>query len=553
MWFSPWRRILRGRSGDAKPSGLRAGTKFVEEDTGVEYTYDPVMKDRKKRVEPYSAIVCKDGSTVWAEDSDGKTIASGESGVDDASVIQKAEDNANGYVYILEGEYIINYPILIKQYTFGAGIDRTVLKLGDGVQKNVVEIDDYSGLMDVTIDGNYLNNLQNEDTWANVNDVPMAHGIAVFKYYHTEEVFVRVSHVRISNVKVINTVRSNIAINADECSIDNIVLQNSYTDHNLYLSNANKNIVKNLFISGMADAECIVIGTDDNTTANYNSIENVYIKDLQSGKWQYPKIPIAFRPLAGTNNTVKEVWIFDDSTNNVRIYIAQQNAKLKGVHAILSGSGKDCAILIGGLQSGQYAENIIVTDIHIYVDTTDFTEAFHGIKMQGGKKIIITDYEIHETGGTVSRAFAIDSYNEAIQNVLINNVIADIYGSCIFRIKQDTNSIEGLKIGKYINVNNITKFLIDGSPTFYENSDVATFSGDGSTTDFEIGAHGLVITDPSKIAVKVTPASSDAIAASPCVGYVDPADNTKIRVKFSSAPASGDNNVQIVWRAEVIS
>ena len=94
MWFSPWRRILRGRSGDAKPSGLRAGTKFVEEDTGVEYTYDPVMKDWKKKVAPYSALVAKDGSTVWAEDASGKTIASGEAGVDDASVIQSAINEA---------------------------------------------------------------------------------------------------------------------------------------------------------------------------------------------------------------------------------------------------------------------------------------------------------------------------------------------------------------------------------------------------------------------------------------------------------------------------
>ena len=89
--------------------------------------------------------------------------------------------------------------------------------------------------------------------------------------------------------------------------------------------------------------------------------------------------------------------------------------------------------------------------------------------------------------------------------------------------------------------------------TKYRNSGSKTFDGDGSTTDFSIGAHGLVTTDPSKIAVKITPASSDAIAASPCVGYVDPADNTKIRVKFSSAPASGANNVKIVWYAEVIS
>jgi len=113
MWFSPWRRILRGRSGDAKPSGLRAGTKFVEEDTGVEYTYDPVMKDWKKKVAPYSALVAKDGSTVWVEDTSGKTIASGESGVDDASVIQSAVNNM-GLIYINDGNYIINEDINVK-------------------------------------------------------------------------------------------------------------------------------------------------------------------------------------------------------------------------------------------------------------------------------------------------------------------------------------------------------------------------------------------------------------------------------------------------------
>jgi len=85
-----------------------------------------------------------------------------------------------------------------------------------------------------------------------------------------------------------------------------------------------------------------------------------------------------------------------------------------------------------------------------------------------------------------------------------------------------------------------------------ENSGTATFSGDGTTDDFNIGAHGLAVTDPNRIVVKVTPISSDAIAASPCVGYVDPADNTKIRVKFASPPASGTDNVKIIWEAQVV-
>ena len=103
---------------------------------------------------------------------------------------------------------------------------------------------------------------------------------------------------------------------------------------------------------------------------------------------------------------------------------------------------------------------------------------------------------------------------------------------------------------------------IGGSPPNYkvrgnvgyatENSGTATFSGDGTTTDFEIGAHGLAITDPSKIVVKVSPVSQDAIDASPCIGYVDPSDNTKIRVKFDSPPASGSDNIKITWEAVVI-
>jgi len=42
---------------------------------------------------PYSAIVYKDGSSVYAEDANGTTIAEGEAGVDDASVIQSALDS----------------------------------------------------------------------------------------------------------------------------------------------------------------------------------------------------------------------------------------------------------------------------------------------------------------------------------------------------------------------------------------------------------------------------------------------------------------------------
>jgi len=87
---------------------------------------------------------------------------------------------------------------------------------------------------------------------------------------------------------------------------------------------------------------------------------------------------------------------------------------------------------------------------------------------------------------------------------------------------------------------------------------IATFSGDGTTTDFLIGEHGLspTIDDPSKVIVKVTPASPDAIAASPCVGYLSDEEPDgvyeSVRVKFASAPASGTDNVKVTWKVEYI-
>jgi len=88
-------------------------------------------------------------------------------------------------------------------------------------------------------------------------------------------------------------------------------------------------------------------------------------------------------------------------------------------------------------------------------------------------------------------------------------------------------------------------------------SGTKTLSGDGVTTDFLIGEHGLGTTDRTKIAVVVTPASTDAINASPCFAYASDEDGDgayeSIRVKFSTAPAIGTDNVVIVWKAFDIS
>jgi len=75
-----------------------------------------------------------------------------------------------------------------------------------------------------------------------------------------------------------------------------------------------------------------------------------------------------------------------------------------------------------------------------------------------------------------------------------------------------------------------------------ENSGTATFSGDGTTTQFTI-AHGLV--GAPKVA-NVTPASNDAKGS-----FYVTADATNIYVNYATAPPSGTNNVVLYWSASM--
>jgi hypothetical protein len=81
-----------------------------------------------------------------------------------------------------------------------------------------------------------------------------------------------------------------------------------------------------------------------------------------------------------------------------------------------------------------------------------------------------------------------------------------------------------------------------GTPLLLRNSGTATFSGDGTKTQFAI-AHGLAMA-PSK--VYVTPGSSDAKGP-----FYVTADATNIYVNYATAPPAGTNNVVLYWYAEV--
>jgi hypothetical protein len=81
-----------------------------------------------------------------------------------------------------------------------------------------------------------------------------------------------------------------------------------------------------------------------------------------------------------------------------------------------------------------------------------------------------------------------------------------------------------------------------GTPKYYKNGGIATFSGNGTQTQFTI-AHGLAGTP--KVAI-VTPASNDAKGT-----FYITIDATNIYVNYATAPPAGTNNVVLMWRAEM--
>jgi len=168
------------------------------------------------------------------------------------------------------------------------------------------------------------------------------------------------------------------------------------------------------------------------------------------------------------------------------------------------------------------------------------------------KSIVENDHVTLESGLANSYSTAANANIEGIKTQTYG-IYAD-YGD---NIELEDNYFEGNSVGTASFANCTFRKRQGNIGYATENSDTATFSGDGSTTTFTISSHGLAEnpSDQTKIYCEVTPVSADAKAASPCECYPADADGDgnyeALVVKFSSAPASGTNNVQIRFKAEL--
>ena len=501
----------------------------------------------------YSAIVKVQETDVWAENEYGGTIAEGEAGVDDASVIKSAATEiGEGKIFIARGTYKliqkISCPAGIFIESEGAeldisGLNDVAFEFGNDTQ---LVYDKLTGLKGFKVTGSSTN-----------TNTLLVRASQIVKGFVLEKII----HKNLNNLVEVRgacydaTIRDCWGKNLKGTWIKLVTVD---LDGKPYKPNGTEIINCELSNSwadvGGTGIEIYSSNEDTSVSGAVGTVKihNVWLEALNVGIYSEARSTIISNcPLISAVD--KGIHINTKYVDSTPINESGRGAQIIG-NLISVPQSSSYGIYLDGLPYEHIISANFFRDVHgvaIYCTNKQY------IAVIGNIFSIMSDSAVGVSGVT--------NYSRIIGNSFIGSVPSprgtgiDASGDFIII---SSNTFAGLNYP--INATSLN-WVYDASNIFYgnannpvfgtkyKNSGTKTLSGDGTTTDFEIGAHGLAVTDPNKIVVKVTPISADAIAASPCIGYVDPADNTKIRVKFASAPASGTDNVKIAWKAEVTS
>ena len=488
----------------------------------------------------FSAIVCKDGSTVWAEDASGKTIASGEAGVDDASVIQSAVDELTygGIIFIKRGLYIITKTIEIENshITF-IGENRraddewgTKLKLANNANCDMIHVKAVKFYCErMEFDGNKSNQTASDlriiyDTSGAASDLTLhnvycwdvagtflesegSHGWIDGCVLEHADLIAYIKNARLwrftGNLFYVSGAGLKIEGSAGEHA-NHFIVGNSFYYCSSYgikiVDSFGNNIVGNIFrITGNAI---------ELENANYNLISSNLIHGSNYGIWQYN---------SNENNIVGNTF---KAINYNAIYI--ENSEKNTINNNFIIDNKKTGIYLNGASYNMIHSN------HLINIGSETDNRFWGIALY------------HTT----------DTYST--HNIVENNIIQSFISNRLKYGIGERDSSDDYNVIKNNKISGVAELPIkkEGANTIVrenrgwatENSGTATFSGDGTTTQFSI-AHGLV-SAPTK--VLVTPMTADAAS-----DFYVTADDANIYINYKSAPPSGTDNLKLSWYAEV--
>ena len=475
-------------------------------------SYNLARNGKVSPVAPYHRVVYKDDSTVWAEDPEGRTIAYGVAGEEDAAVIQSALDSltegrTSKETVVLRGSFVCEKGLLVPSYT-KLSIEGS-LKLKGGVNEPLIRNKNYSKetnnadseieIIGGTLDGN------KSEQGASPADVVK---------------FVGVASLRILNATLIEAY--------DQC------LDLSYCS-DVQIANCRLNGGRGCGLrisSGCYDvqvANCIISSVGDDGIATGG-------------------LPPAAKRITISDTLINSVG--DDGIACVGSDILVSNCRIEG-------AGEN-GVRIANARSVTL-NNVMLNDIDE-----------DGIALLGASYCVIGDCLLFSVGNKVGSSGIYADYDSAYITVQ-NCYIWSIYGPAIkvndtkyFKLSQcyldpPPDQYAVLESGTSDHNTFVGNYFLDGAGAsitgtntiirrnrgvnaLTENAGVATFSGDGATTQFSI-AHGLV-SAPTK--VQVTPLSEDAAS-----DFYVTADDTNIYINYLSPPTSGIENVKLSWSAEV--
>jgi len=456
----------------------------------------------EKPVPPYSAIVYKEGDEVRAEDWKGRKIASGEAGVDDASVIQGAIDNlpSGGICFLRAGIYNISSTITINK-------DSIWLK-GEGPHTY------YGKEFGTTL----------RSAGANpILEIP--------------SVSLRTHEVTISDVELDgNDLNINIlkATDADNLRLERVVVRNAH-GYGIYLENV---WVKSQLL-------------------------NVIVAETDSGIYMEGCSHVT---LINAGASARDNGYALKLTNSGGIRIIDFHTEGIGANAygIYISGGSHIFITQSEIRPGENSYGIYASDSKkILITSSIIFNVAQGIELNGVKYHNICGNVISSVkndgikitgtyGGCIigNVIYGCDGSGIHLENIWVevvsNNRVTDNAGKGLTIIGgSDHRILCNIFSGNTadVDIDNITKHAyINNRPELTKSAGTATFSGDGTTTQFSI-AHGLVST-PTKI--QVTPMTADAAS-----DFYVTADDTNIYVNYKSAPPSGTDNLKFSWYAEV--
>lgn len=284
--------------------------------------------------------------------------------------------------------------------------------------------------------------------------------------------------------------------------------------------------------------QAIVVTSGPGTTRNIRIVNNIIENPGKQGVlFDNPMSDEAAHQIQIEGNTIKQ------AGSNALELVGHEDIRICG-NEIIEPQQHGILFTPAGNTVGLTIRNNMVKDPNVAAGGYDAYHFANGDSNVFG--LTFAGNEYHTSGaGTAERAIYVDGSGTGS------------YNRTIFRDNDrldKTNSTPRIEINKSIP-------QISDSVAPYETTGVATLSGDGSAQQFQLtddhGVTGLSRfrgTHPSNrsgMDVHVTPASQAAIDASPCVGIPTNPDGDGMwegaDVKFTSAPASGTDNVVVRW------